>query len=110
MHQEGSAATLHPENTGRLEDFAGSDSAAPDELHRRANLIRISAMTMTHRAGLGHTGGDLSAADILATLYGVILRLNPAQPEWPQRDRFILSKGHCAAALYAVLSMRGFFP
>lgn len=101
---------LHPGSTVQVEGFAVGNLVAPDQLQRKANLIRISAMTMTHRAGLGHTGGDLSAADILATLYGAVLRVNPAEPLWPKRDRFILSKGHCAAALYAVLAMRGFFP
>lgn len=68
-------------------------------------------MTMTHRAQLGHTGGDLSSADILAVLYfGGILRLDPRQPHWPQRDRFILSKGHCSGAFYSTLAERGFFP
>jgi transketolase len=68
-------------------------------------------MTMNHRAQLGHTGGELSAADILATLYfGNVLSIEPAQPRWPQRDRFILSKGHCAAAFYSTLAARGFFP
>jgi transketolase len=81
------------------------------ELRRRANWIRLSAMTMTHRAQLGHTGGDLSSADILAALYfGGILRLDATRPQWPQRDRFILSKGHCAAALYSTLAAKGFFP
>jgi len=82
-----------------------------ERLRRKANWIRLSAMTMTHHAQLGHTGGDLSSADILATLYfGGILRINPAQPRWPQRDRFILSKGHCSGALYSTLAARGFFP
>ena len=82
-----------------------------DVLRREANRIRLSAMTMTNHAGLGHTGGDLSAADILATLYlGGILRLDPANPAWPQRDRFIMSKGHCSGAFYSTLAFRGFFP
>ena len=80
-------------------------------LHRKANWIRLSSMTMTHHARLGHTGGDLSAADILAVLYlGGILGVDPAQPRWPQRDRFILSKGHSAAALYSTLAAHGFLP
>jgi transketolase len=68
-------------------------------------------MTMTNHARLGHTGGDLSSADILSVLYlGGVLRVDPSQPLWQQRDRFILSKGHCAAALYSTLAARGFFP
>ncbi|HUV96915.1 MAG TPA: transketolase [Acidobacteriaceae bacterium] len=80
-------------------------------LKRKANWIRLSAMTMTNHAKLGHTGGDLSSADILATLYlGGVLRLDPKNPTWPERDRFILSKGHCSGAFYSTLARRGFFP
>jgi transketolase len=82
-----------------------------DELRRKANWIRLSAMTMNHHAQLGHTGGDLSSADILAVLYlGGVLHIDPAQPRWEQRDRFILSKGHCSGAFYSTLAARGFFP
>jgi transketolase len=81
------------------------------DLKRRANEIRFSAMTMTHHSQLGHTGGDLSASDILATLYlGSVLKVNPAEPNWSQRDRFIMSKGHCTGAFYSALAFRGFFP
>jgi transketolase len=80
-------------------------------LQQKANWIRLSAMTMNHHARLGHTGGDLSSADILAVLFlGGVLKVNPEQPLWPQRDRFILSKGHGAAAYYATLAARGFIP
>jgi transketolase len=80
-------------------------------LKSKANWIRLSAMTMNHHARLGHTGGDLSSADILAVLFlGDVLKLDPVQPQWPQRDRFILSKGHGAAAYYSTLAARGFFP
>lgn len=76
----------------------------------RANRIRRTALTMIQRAGLGHTGGDLSAADILATLYFAVLKVDPREPKAPQRDRFIMSKGHCSGALYATLAEAGFFP
>ena len=80
-------------------------------LEQEGNRIRLRAMTMTNHSGLGHTGGDLSSADILATLYlGRILNVDPADPHWPERDRFILSKGHCSGAFYAALAARGFFP
>jgi transketolase len=76
-----------------------------------ANEIRFSALTMTNHSGLGHSGGDLSSSDILATLYlGGILKVNPAEPAWPQRDRFIMSKGHCSGAFYSTLAFKGFFP
>jgi len=65
---------------------------------------------MVHAARLGHPGGDLSAADILAALYFHTLRVDPSRPDDPARDRFILSKGHASAALYATLALRGFFP
>jgi transketolase len=88
-----------------------SNSERVAGLKRKANEIRFSAMTMTHHSGLGHTGGDLSASDILATLYlGGVLQINPAEPNWPQRDRFIMSKGHCSGAFYSTLAFRGFFP
>jgi len=80
-------------------------------LKKSANWIRMTAMTMTHHANLGHTGGDLSAADILATLYvGQILRVDPVAPQWALRDRFVMSKGHCSGAFYSTLALRGFFP
>jgi transketolase len=59
---------------------------------------------MVHRAKLGHPGGDLSSADILTALYGAVLRVDPSNPDAPDRDRFIMSKGHCSAALYATLA------
>ncbi|MGH9161072.1 MAG: transketolase [Vicinamibacteraceae bacterium] len=65
---------------------------------------------MVHRARMGHPGGDLSSADILAVLFFDVLRVDPDNPRWPDRDRFILSKGHCSASLYATLAEAGFFP
>lgn len=88
-----------------------ADANKAEALQLQANRIRFSAMTMTHHAGLGHTGGDLSSADILSTLYfGQVLRIDPSNPDWPQRDRFIMSKGHCSGAFYSTLAFRGFFP
>ena len=79
-------------------------------LRERANAIRRRDLVMIHRAGLGHAGGDLSAADVLATLYFAVLRVDPTHPEAPDRDRFILSKGHCSGAFYVTLALAGFFP
>ncbi len=91
-----------------------ADDSIPDRatrLSQLANEIRYSAMTMTNHSGLGHTGGDLSSSDILATLYlGGILSVRPMDPGWPQRDRFIMSKGHCSGAFYSTLAFKGFFP
>ncbi|MGK9168417.1 transketolase [Inquilinus limosus] len=72
--------------------------------------IRASVLRMIGQAGLGHVGGDLSVTDILATLFFGVLDLDPADPARPDRDRLILSKGHCAAALYSTLALRGFIP
>jgi len=79
-------------------------------LKAQANSIRRQNLQMLTRAHLGHTGGDLSVADILSVLYFAILNINPQQPTWPERDRLILSKGHCSGALYTTLALRGFFP
>jgi transketolase len=76
----------------------------------RARRIRATSLRMVHAAKMGHPGGDLSAADILATLYFRVLSVNQANPSDPARDRFILSKGHASAVLYATLAEAGFFP
>jgi transketolase len=72
--------------------------------------VRRHVLHMTHRAATAHVGTGLSMADLLAVLYSGILRIEPGQPEDPLRDRFVLSKGHGAAGLYAVLAERAFFP
>ena len=72
--------------------------------------IRHHTLRMIHRAKSSHVGTNFSMVELLAVLYGRVLRVDPANPEWPDRDRFILSKGHGCAALYAVLAERGFFP
>jgi transketolase len=79
-------------------------------LAERARRIRGHVVRTVRDIGGGHLGGSLSAADILSTLYFHQLRIDPNRPEWPDRDRFILSKGHCALGLYATLSERGYFP
>ena len=75
-----------------------------------ARAIRIHAVRMICSAKSSHIGSCLSMADLLAVLYGRVLHVNPARPDWSERDRFILSKGHACAALYAVLAEMGFFP
>jgi len=75
-----------------------------------AKRIRIHALKMTSRGGSSHIGAALSIADILAVLYGGFLNVDPADPRKPDRDRFILSKGHAGAAVYAALAETGFFP
>jgi len=75
-----------------------------------AHHIRVQALQMIYRAKSSHIGSALSMADLLAVLYSGILRVDPQQPDWPDRDRFLLSKGHACTALYVVLAQRGFFP
>ena len=75
-----------------------------------AKKVRLHALHMIHRAKSSHLGSAYSMADLLAVLYGRILRIDPEKPDAADRDRFILSKGHACAALYAVLAERGFFP
>ncbi len=75
-----------------------------------AKKIRLHALRMTSLGKSAHVGSVFSMADLLAVLYGDVLRVDPANPKWDGRDRFILSKGHAAAGLYAVLAERGFFP
>lgn len=78
-------------------------------LEDMANLIRKDVITMIHEAGSGHPGGSLSAADIMTALYFHTLNLDPQNPKWEDRDRFVLSKGHCCPAYYACLARRGYF-
>ena len=80
------------------------------ELAERARELRLDSLEMIHRRGAGHPGGSLSAAEIMAALFFHKLNVDPARPDWAERDRFILSKGHASAILYAALSRRGFFP
>jgi transketolase len=78
-------------------------------LGERARSTRRSIIEMISHAGQGHVGGDLSVTDILTTLFSAVLRIDPADPTKSDRDRFILSKGHCSAALYSTLAHTGFF-
>ncbi len=86
------------ENTGRTDYQA------------LATQIRAHALRMVHRAGSSHIGGCLSAVDLLVVLYSKVLKLDSSRPNWPDRDRFVMSKGHAAAAFYATLAERNFFP
>lgn len=83
---------------------------AADELARRAQVVRQRDLEMVYGAQLGHLGGEFSATDILVTLYLGVLRVDPADPDAQDRDRFVLSKGHSAAALYSTLAEAGFIP
>src|SRR4051794_23789933 len=79
------------------------------DIEEMATDVRRAVVTMVDRAGLGHIGGDLSVTDILVTVFGAVLDVDPTQPGREDRDRFVLSKGHCAGALYATLAHCGFF-
>lgn len=80
------------------------------ELSVIANKIRKNALTAVYSAKSGHPGGSLSIADVLALLYFEIMNIDPKNPKNPDRDRFVLSKGHAAPALYSALALRGYFP
>lgn len=80
------------------------------QLSLLANKARLLGLTMVYQAQSGHLGGSFSSVDLLTLLYQEVLRLDPAHPDDPDRDRFVLSKGHCTPALYPVLALRGFFP
>ena len=80
------------------------------KLSRLANEIRVGIIEGVYNAGCGHPGGSLSIADVLTYLYFEEMRVDPANPKWEDRDRFVLSKGHTAPALYSTLAKKGFFP
>ncbi|HQA50359.1 MAG TPA: transketolase [Syntrophomonadaceae bacterium] len=79
-------------------------------VEEKARSIREKIITMLGQAGSGHTGGSLSAADLVACLYFWEMQVDPQQPDWSDRDRFVLSKGHAAPVLYAALAEKGYFP
>ncbi len=89
---------------------AGNKPATTAEMTTLARRLRRHVVTMTGRAGSGHPGGSLSAVEIVATLYCRVMCHDPKDPEWSGRDRFVLSKGHAAPLLYAVLAESGYFP
>lgn len=86
------------------------NSERADEIRRVCREVRRNVVAMIGAAGSGHPGGSLSCVEIVTTLYFGVMRVNPRDPSWPDRDRFILSKGHAAPTLYAVLAEKGFFP
>ena len=88
-----------------------ADRPGPDGLaESRCRLVRRRIVEMIHRAGSGHPGGSLSCVEILVVLYCEVMRHDPGNPSWEGRDRFVLSKGHAAPALYAILALCGYFP
>lgn len=87
-----------------------TDAAEIARLEAMARRIRVQIVRTVDHAKVGHLGGPLSAADLLAALYFRVLRIRPSEPDWPERDRFILSKGHSSVGLYAAMALRGYFP
>jgi len=79
-------------------------------LEQHAASVRRSIITMLEHAGSGHTAGALGLADIMTALYFAVLHISPENPDWDERDLFVMSNGHCAPVLYATLAERGFFP
>jgi transketolase len=91
-------------------ELALAPSLSLEEMAATAKKLRRHVITMIGKAGSGHPGGSLSAAEIITALYFKVLRHDPANPRWAERDRFILSKGHAAPILYAALAERDYFP
>lgn len=81
-----------------------------EKMERFAADIRIQTILMFAHAGYGHIGGAMSIADVLAVLYGGVMSIDPKNPAWEERDRFVLSKGHSGPSLYAALALKGYFP
>jgi len=86
------------------------DEKLIENLKEKARILRRHIVRMIYEAGSGHPGGSLSAVDVITALYFHVLRIDPKNPQWEDRDRFVLSKGHACPALYAALAERGFFP
>lgn len=81
-----------------------------NELRIFAAQIRMTALRGLSKLGAGHIGGSMSMSDLMAVLYGGVMKIDPKDPGWPERDWLVVSKGHCGPAVYAALALRGFFP
>jgi transketolase len=86
------------------------DPALKRDLQEKAVRVRKMILEAVVTAGAGHVGGPLSMVETAVALYFKMMRVDPKNPQWPDRDRFVLSKGHCCVALYATLALKGFFP
>ncbi len=95
---------------GSTSPHGGEATATDDELRALARRLRAHSLRMISQAKTSHIGSCLSVADILAVLYGSVLRVRPKQADWPDRDRLIVSKGHAAAVTYAAVAEAGFIP
>jgi len=110
INPEASADTKAEAIASPRKELALAPSLSLEEMAATAKKLRRHVITMIGKAGSGHPGGSLSAAEIVTALYFKVLRHDPANPRWAERDRFILSKGHAAPILYAALAERGYFP
>ncbi|MEG1440759.1 MAG: transketolase [Hafnia sp.] len=81
-----------------------------NEVQRYATEIRVETLKALTNLGFGHYGGSMSVVETLAVLYGAVMNIDPADPEWEARDNFVLSKGHAGPALYSALALKGYFP
>jgi transketolase len=99
-----------PAQTTSAEDKIAGVFSSSEDLNEVAKILRRHIVSMITKAGSGHPGGSLSAVEIVTALYWRILRHKPSDPRWPDRDRFVLSKGHAAPVLYAALAECGYFP
>lgn len=80
------------------------------EVTKLARDIRVATLKSLTDLGFGHYGGSMSVVETLAVLYGAVMKIDPADPDWPERDYFVLSKGHAGPALYSTLAIKGYFP
>lgn len=87
-----------------------SEVSVSSDIHLLRHKIRLETLKLFQHMGYGHLGGSLSIIELLAVLYGKNMRVDPTNPNWPARDRLVLSKGHAGCALYATLAIQGFFP
>ena len=114
LPEEGKAQSTTSADSMKTEVFslstAKAKSLSVEEMKAIAKRLRRYIISMTGKAGSGHPGGSLSAVEIVTALYFRILRHKPSEPQWADRDRFILSKGHAAPLLYATLAECGYFP
>jgi len=103
-------ASAYDARAGAVLTGTPSKPLSLDEMNAMAKKLRRHIINMIAKAGSGHPGGSLSSVEIVTTLYFNVLRHSPSNPHWPERDRFVLSKGHAAPLLYAALAESGYFP
>ncbi|MBT2719546.1 transketolase [Bacillus sp. ISL-46] len=101
---------MSKKSKSKFNEVAGMKDCSVEELKQKAIELRKTAITMIHEAKSGHPGGSLSAADVVAALYFREMNIDPTNPQWEDRDRFVLSKGHVCPIQYSALALRGYVP